>query len=945
MAINIDEKILFQRGGKSQNGNSNKFTNPYLTKPDDLKREEDLGVLVIDPNKVVNKYNEVVDRYVKQEDLVMYATLKVYKKAESAVVYKSDGSKINENTSEPIYINFLNPLSNRKRSDGTIVPKGKMTTQWSDFFTSDAANDKSSSQYVLDPETFGITNISVKINASHLPIITIEFTDIQGRTLFERGNEKDNPYNIFYTYPYPKFSLLYKGYYGKTMENQIVLTKSNTRFDPSSGNYTVTAEFTGEVYALFNTFLLIYGYVAPYMFRTNDGKYLGRKILNELYDRQNNIIQQQNPENYDDYKITSYPTLHDLAGAIKKIPYKLTSSNGDTTLASNEKLLANKILIENYETSVRDYISNSPDSYRTADNAPVDANTNSTTRVVIYEPIVSDKIIKTDVKTPADLNTFLTRINESVKELTTIEVPNFNFKTEVESQITNNNNTEIKNYIGNKKITTDQIFDLSVFQYKGQTTTQNPVYLDAFNTIIAILFNNIAKLERILEEDYVTDQVRDIGEVLGYRPNLTNIIRIICNNMQTFLILLEITGKSAIRQLTVDRTRLNIQKRSSDYQEKQKLPYFSPFPNYYKTTPANISGKQIDRLSLTYPGTENINKSWFEVQFVEEIYEALKRVKESETPSTKGFFNQVKTGVLTLFQLSEPDLSVYRSKEYSKILAESYSKYSIFMSYSGLLFRGIQNSSSEIAGNIGNFEYKLMAMNVFDKIDSNEQKWVIRNEIKRATETANENGVNYTNVGNFGIRYIGFGQKTVSDATTKLTPVLNELGKYSEGSYTQSNYEGTISKLTKLINDNIIDKSIYDTITFKKSENDINLFSVNADKKGVALKHFIDLKSSMTYYCDISNELGNFSEAAKTIVDGKSDTNPYQGLYRNMNDKLKLITIPTDFSRGTNFADLDNVPSLTFNTQSSDFAALESMAGYVKVTSTSEKKYHKLFNI
>ena len=267
------------------------------------------------------------------------------------------------------------------------------------------------------------------------------------------------------------------------------------------------------------------------------------------------------------------------------------------------------------------------------------------------------------------------------------------------------------------------------------------------------------------------------------------------------------------------------------------------------------------------------------------------------------------------------------------------------MAYSGLLFRAIQNSSSTIAGNIANFEYKLITMNVFDKMESNEQKWVIKNEIKRATETSSENGVNYTNLGNFGIRYIGFGQKTVSDATSKLTPILNELGKYSEGSYTQSNYEGTISKLSKTINDNIVDKVIYNTITFKKSENDINLFSVNADKKGNTLKHFIDLKSSMTYYCDISSELGNFSEGAKTIVTEKADSNPYQGLYRSMNDKLKLITIPTDFSRGTNFADLDNIPSLTFNTQSSDFAALETMAGYAKVAPNVEKKYYKTFNI
>ena len=38
---------------------------------------------------------------------------------------------------------------------------------------------------------------------------------------------------------------------------QLVLLKSNTNFDPSTGNYNITAEFQADVFSLFNTFLLI----------------------------------------------------------------------------------------------------------------------------------------------------------------------------------------------------------------------------------------------------------------------------------------------------------------------------------------------------------------------------------------------------------------------------------------------------------------------------------------------------------------------------------------------------------------------------------------------------------------------------------------------------------------------------------------------------------------
>jgi hypothetical protein len=153
MAINgINEKILFKKGGNSVDGVSKVTTNPYLLKPEDLKRKENQGVLVIDPNKVVNQYNEIVDRYVKQEDLVIYASLKVYKRPQSAVVNSGGNTRRQENISEAININFLNPLKNEKRADGSYRNKGKFTSEWTDFFTSDSANDKQNSDYLLEYE-------------------------------------------------------------------------------------------------------------------------------------------------------------------------------------------------------------------------------------------------------------------------------------------------------------------------------------------------------------------------------------------------------------------------------------------------------------------------------------------------------------------------------------------------------------------------------------------------------------------------------------------------------------------------------------------------------------------------------------------------------------------------------------------------------------------------
>jgi hypothetical protein len=64
-----------------------------------------------------------------------------------------------------------------------------------------------------------------------------------------------------------------------------------------------------------------------------------------------------------------------------------------------------------------------------------------------------------------------------------------------------------------------------------------------------------------------------------------------------------------------------------------------------------------------------------------------------------------------------------------------------------------------------------------------------------------------------------------------------------------------------------------------------------------------------------------------------------------MNENLKNITINTDFSRGSNYGADTNTPSLTFNSQSVDFADMGGLSGYKKVVSNSTQRYHQIFNI
>ena len=60
-----------------------------------VNNTEKRGVLVIDPNRMIDvQNNKLYDRYIKQEDLTIYCSLKVFKKEEVSVVNDGNGSTV-----------------------------------------------------------------------------------------------------------------------------------------------------------------------------------------------------------------------------------------------------------------------------------------------------------------------------------------------------------------------------------------------------------------------------------------------------------------------------------------------------------------------------------------------------------------------------------------------------------------------------------------------------------------------------------------------------------------------------------------------------------------------------------------------------------------------------------------------------------------------------------
>lgn len=874
-----------------------------ITKSPISQSDKDEGVLIIDPNKIIVDNNIIKDRYINQEDLMIYTNLKIIKKEEETIIFGSDGTTSRKINNKPIYINFLNPFTNKKTPEGYIKTKDVQTNDWTDFFTQDSANNPSADNYIIDSESFGISDIKISINASNLPRVIITFVDIQGRLLFQNGDNPNNPYNIFFTYPYPKFLLTYKGYYGKAVETPLVLRKCDIKFDSNDGNYSITAEFESEIFAIFNSFLIIYAYVAPYMFKTNDGSYLGKKILEKLYENQNNKFKNlfPNESDYKKYEILRSPTLIDLSGALLKIPATSFSKSNKETSDTTDNLLKIKLGIDSYDNRIKTYLYPDGEKYVSI-NDSVNQNKN----------IITPKDNRYYIENDIELQSYIKDIDDKLQEFIKIIEGN-------EKDILNE--LEKNPYTDKIEITKD------LFYYKKKEwVNDNPQYwLSDYNKYIGYIDIAISKYENILIDKNIEERVQSIGENLGYEPNLNNVIRIISNNMQVFLILLDLVGKNAIKQLLKKDIRRTNQEQNGNYKETydKKYKYLTAFPNYYEQIIDRVDNKNVVRNLLTYPGSNKDNADWLEVGLVEEIYTALDRIKSDVLNSEENNLSTQKVDILSVFQLGENNLENYENKKDStNILGELISKIILYLTYSGLLYRGIPDNElkENIINSIVGFEKELLLDSLSNEPDST--KYVIGQQIPNMCKSFDENDIKLTNYGNLVFNTI-------------LKP--NQYKKFEELFFINAlqtlindNTEENNEKLNNVILDKIKNKTLYKKLSYSEFDN-IKNYSVSYNGKEIPIKYDINLSMNKNYYSTKYSLLDTISSI--TLDKTQIESNKFMGFFNKMNQVLSEVKINNDFSREVTYNGT-KINALTFNTTYDDILGDEE----------NNQIYYKLYN-
>ena len=237
-------------------------------------------ILYVEPNYTGAKYQygssgiEATEIAPALEDYSMYVNLEVEVKGRVLQANGTTNTKTIimswESGSRGDTVNFM---------QGTKLPIGNgkyinsFTTDYTNATITDLRQTKGST------EMFGISSIDIAYNNYMVPEVTIEFVDIRGMSVFGAkenqvteemsGGISDNNiaesfFQTFFTFPYPKFTLIVKGFYGQPVSYELTCADFRGKFDSSTGSFGCTAKFVGYAFSFLNDAMMNYLVAAPY---------------------------------------------------------------------------------------------------------------------------------------------------------------------------------------------------------------------------------------------------------------------------------------------------------------------------------------------------------------------------------------------------------------------------------------------------------------------------------------------------------------------------------------------------------------------------------------------------------------------------------------------------------------------------------------------------------
>lgn len=161
-------------------------------------------------------------------------------------------------TDKPNWVSFLTG------AEAADYKTNFLSTYYTDIHTNEILNKHSI-------EGLGIESATISYESYYTPTIKIRFVDVRGCSLFGKEEsfhtheklKEDTIWGAFFTYPYPKFRLQVKGFYGKAVTYQLTLLTFNANFNSNTGNFEIDTTFVGYDFGLIADIPIAYLIAAP----------------------------------------------------------------------------------------------------------------------------------------------------------------------------------------------------------------------------------------------------------------------------------------------------------------------------------------------------------------------------------------------------------------------------------------------------------------------------------------------------------------------------------------------------------------------------------------------------------------------------------------------------------------------------------------------------------
>lgn len=448
---------------------------------------------------------------------------------------------------------------------GTTSPDNKdynfLTTYYTDLSTKDVI-EKS------QIEGLGVESVQISYESWYTPTVVIKFIDVRGSALFGREeaihvDEKltaDNIFGSFFTFPYPLFRLQVKGFLGKPVTYQLTCSNFRGEFNPNTGNFEATVTFIGYSWSLLTDIPLTYLVAAPYAnykgreywerksnskewgLWSDDGTYKSPPKLKELFrniDRADTQFEEMysssSPKQNEELRnvVTEKDLLgkiksgiNDLVDMMKSLPitHYILQTDNDTNveqlvLFSNSEtfnLPNKKNIYEELEKNVKEYVEK------------FNSNIISLQKIAVNKSFINGQSIKFN-----NIFNVVTDTNGSVT--------NINLRTPTGKTIRPLDNANLESWIINdsqkiiKPISKTIINDFT--NNPNLVKERNYVYvftLGDFRTSINDRLKQIAQHEQKLSEDISSNIEYEVVKLLGFKPYIGNIFKVIFCHLETF---------------------------------------------------------------------------------------------------------------------------------------------------------------------------------------------------------------------------------------------------------------------------------------------------------------------------------------------------------------------------------------------------------------------------